>query len=264
MKLFSSRLFSFPLSLPLSLLTASILSCTHGTEQGSENQTKEPVQESSSSTSPSPSGAPASERAKDMSHHEMKESGSKVGHDHASHGIGTHKKSHHKKGHYKKGHYKKGEHHHSADEAFFKDAKFGDLEVKAHDFLYLSGQPSLAAVKDMKAQNVQLYVDIRPKSEVGPEFVKMIESHGIMFVSKPVFLSDGSVDFKAVDEVYALHKKYHDVGHVVGCTSGVRSSGWLTLHLIKHHKMAVEDGIKIGKTAYLSEPLAENIRKVVK
>ena len=154
--------------------------------------------------------------------------------------------------------------HHDGNHEYFRDAKFADLNVKAHDSLFLSGQPSLLALKAMKAGNVKLYIDIRPKSEVSPEFIKMVQSQGITFISKPIFSKDGTADLKAVDEVYALHKKYHDVGHVVGCTSGARSSAWFTLHLLKHHKMPVEEAIEIGKTAYLTEALAENIRKMSK
>ena len=155
-------------------------------------------------------------------------------------------------------------HHHASHHEFFEDAQFGDLKLKAHDSLFLSGEPSLAALKAMKAGNVKLYIDIRPKSEVKPEFIKMVESQGITFVSKTIFSKDGKADLKAVDEVFVLHKKNHDVGHVVGCASGVRSSAWFTLHLIRQHKMPVEEAIEVGKTAYLNESWAENIRKIYK
>jgi len=216
---------------PISYVFFSLfLACTHSSEQGLEPNLSEQAQGHSSASSSNSSPKEVKETPSSMMTKESKEDAE----------------------------------HHGSHHEFFKDAQFGDLKLKAHDSLFLSGQPSLAALKAMKAGNVKLYIDIRPKSEVKPEFIKMVESQGITFVSKTIFSNDGTADLKAVDEVFALHKKHHDVGHVVGCASGVRSSAWFTLHLIRQHKMPVEEAIAAGKTAYLNESWAENIRKMYK
>lgn len=212
------------------VLFTMFLACTHSGEQGLEANLNEPAQAHSALSSSNASPKEVKEATSPMMTKESKD---------------------------------EAEHHGSHNE-FFTDAQFGDLKLKSYDSLFLSGQPSLAALKAMKARNVKLYIDIRPKSEVKPEFIKMVESQGITFVSKTVFSNDGTADLKAVDEVFALHKKHHEVGHVVGCTSGVRSSAWFTLHLIRQHKMPVEEAIAAGKTAYLNESWSENIRKMYK
>jgi protein tyrosine phosphatase (PTP) superfamily phosphohydrolase (DUF442 family) len=181
------------------------------------------------------------------------------------HGEPGHKysKKHHPKssGHHKEEHHK-DDHHKSGQ--FFKDAKFGSFNVKAHDKLIISGLPDKAALDAMKVGGVKVLIDVRPLDEVGNEFPKMVKAAGLKFESKPVFLKDGTIDMKAVDAITDLHKKYHDNEHVVACTVGARSSGWLTLHLVNHHKMPVDEAIQIGKEAYLSDELAMKIKEVAK
>ena len=147
---------------------------------------------------------------------------------------------------------------------FFTDAKFGKLDVKAHENLFISGLPNKETLDAMKLGGVKLLIDVRPLDEVGNEFPKLVKAAGIEFESKPVFLKDGTVDLKAVDAITELHMKNHDHGHVIACTMGARSSGWVSLHLVKHHKMPVEEAIKIGKEAYLNDDLATKIREVSK
>ncbi len=225
------------------LFFLQFLACTHSSEQALEANN-------------GPAQAPSMESSSNASPNEVKEATSPMKAKESKH-----ERHHHSSNHSSHHH---SSHHHSSHHEFFKDAQFGDLKLKAHDSLFLSGQPSLAALKAMKAANVKLYIDIRPKSEVKPDFIKMVESQGITFVSKTVFSNDGTADLKAVDAVFALHKKNHDVGHVVGCTSGARSSAWFTLHLIRHHKMPVDEAIAVGNTAYLDASWAENIRKMYK
>jgi len=162
-------------------------------------------------------------------------------------------------GHVSKHHAEK--HHSHESHKFFEDAAFADLSAKAHDKLYLTGEASDSALKAMVAAGVKVYIDIRPESESGAEFKNRVLQSGMEFYSLPVFLENGEISEVNVDKVYELHRRFHEVGHAVACGSGVRSSGWMSLHLMRHHKMPAEKAIEIGKQAFLSDSLAERIVK---
>jgi protein tyrosine phosphatase (PTP) superfamily phosphohydrolase (DUF442 family) len=173
-------------------------------------------------------------------------------------------REHHKSDSQTRGpHDDKNDHHHKSGH-FFTDAKLGKLALKAHENLYISGLPDKDALDAMKIAGIKVFIDVRPLDEVGNDFPKLVAAAGLKFESRPVFLKDGTVDLKAVDSITELHMKNHDHGHVVACTVGARSSGWLTLHLIRHHKMPVDEAIKIGKEAYLNDALATKISEVSK
>ena len=171
-----------------------------------------------------------------------------------------HAQKHHAQKHHAEKHHAEKHHSHESHK-FFEDAAFADLSAKAHDKLYLTGEASDSALKAMVAAGVKVYIDIRPESESGAEFKNRVLQSGMEFYSLPVFLENGEISEVNVDKVYELHRRFHEVGHAVACGSGVRSSGWMSLHLMRHHKMPAEKAIEIGKQAFLSDSLAERIVK---
>ena len=144
--------------------------------------------------------------------------------------------------------------------AFAQDAiKFPEkLDAKAAGYqsvytdvgpLYVSGQPSEQAVRDLQAKGVKTIINLRTQQEMDNrkqvpfDEAALTKELGITYVHVPLGGPDTPYTPEAVDKVAdAIAKADGDV--LLHCTVGWRASHMWAAYLVKHKGLSEEEAIK--------------------
>lgn len=157
------------------------------------------------------------------------------------------------------------QHHTPKSSKDWQKGQWGDTSYSMYKGLYFSGQPKMDDLeKAIKKDNVKAVVNLRMKSEAPEVFEKEVElvaKNNIAFYNIPV---DGSKELskKQMDRIETVVRKHHKNKEnvIIHCASGQRAMAWFAVHLIEHHKISVDDGLKLSEKGGLKN---QNLKKKV-
>lgn len=162
------------------------------------------------------------------------------------------------------------QHHFPKSSKDWTKGSWGDTEYSMYKGLYFSGQPDMEELEQaIEEDQIKAIVNLRPKSEDPKVFDKELELAGNKNVAYYNIPIDGSkeLDKKQMDKIETVVRKHHKNKEnvIIHCSSGQRAMAWFAVHLIEHHKMSVDKGLKLsGKGGLKNDGLKDKVRTYFK
>jgi protein tyrosine phosphatase (PTP) superfamily phosphohydrolase (DUF442 family) len=116
-----------------------------------------------------------------------------------------------------------------------------------HD-LWFSGQPDEEALREAKANGIQVVLNLRDPSELDWDERGAVEALGMTYYSVPV-QGRGPFMRKSFSRIEALVKEHEGEEILIHCSSSNRVGGWFATHLVEEHGMGIDDALAFGQWA---------------
>ena len=136
--------------------------------------------------------------------------------------------------------------------------KFGELQTRRTDDVYVAGQPSADDLGHARDAGIRTVISTRPDGEVDWDERARVEELGMAWVSIPFKgTAFGPQELAALESALASEPG----PYLFHCSSGNRVSGLWALHLIRQGK-SVEEALAIARSLGLTkEPVADRVRE---
>jgi protein tyrosine phosphatase (PTP) superfamily phosphohydrolase (DUF442 family) len=132
--------------------------------------------------------------------------------------------------------------------------------LKANRFsnLYLSAQPSLEDLRDLKKQGFSTVINLRGPKEYDEKAERnLLKTQGVNYYNIPFYKNSKLTDeyITSVTKKVMKHRKEGKL--LVHCSSGNRVGIWLGGHFYKDHGLSKDESIKMAKDLGLTKEAAE-------
>ena len=125
--------------------------------------------------------------------------------------------------------------------------------------LYISGQPDAETLQTASRKGVAVVVNLRDPSEHDWDDAGAARAEGLHYYNVPVMSDAGSFGRSAIAEIGEILRSHPDDPILVYCASGNRASGWLAVHLVEDHEVAIDRALDIAEDALLTSPAVGQI-----